>query len=133
MLIATLVALIAGLFLTGGGDHPEEAWEATIEKVESAIEDDARRGHAVESLRSTGATIHGRIALLEDQQERLVAEIGRHDATEAELMALYDDLDTRETMFQQTLSRQQAELRRWMTRDEWEAAFTPAPSNEEDD
>lgn len=123
-----LIALVAGYFFMGGGDasYFGERIDVLEKRIKSTIGDSSRREAAlrqIEVLDEAAEAINESIAV---GAEKLAAVHGDYDATPRDYHEALDEIDADFNRFLKKTLEARGELRKTVTREEWNEIFVSA-------
>ena len=127
-----LIALVAGYFFMGGGDasYFGERIDDLEKRIKSTIGDSSRREAAlrqIEVLDEAAEAINESIAV---GAEKLAAVHGDYDATPRDYHEALDEIDADFNRFLKKTLEARGELRKTVTREEWNEIFVSAGNGE---
>lgn len=127
-----LIALVAGYFFMGGGDasYFGERIDVLEKRIKSTIGDSSRREAAlrqIEVLDEAAEAINESIAV---GAEKLAAVHGDYDATPRDYHEALDEIDADFNRFLKKTLEARGELRKTVTREEWNEIFVSAGNGE---
>ena len=127
-----LIALVAAYFFMGGGDasYFGERIDDLEKRIKSTIGDSSRREAAlrqIEVLDEAAEAINESIAV---GAEKLAAVHGDYDATPRDYHEALDEIDADFNRFLKKTLEARGELRKTVTREEWNEIFVSAGNGE---